>query len=240
MTFVHRRRGTFSYVSIPRHVAVIPDGNRRWARARGLPAAEGHAAGVRAIGSCAEAAFEEGVEVFTFWWGSPANLTQRDPAEVGAIVDTLSRWLSTEGAALVARMDATFEAIGRWWTLCPAIEPAVEKAARAAGPGPRRLVLLMAYDGREEIVDAARRLAGAGRDAFTVEEFGRSTWTGHLPPVDLVVRTGGDPHLSAGFLIWGIADAALSFSDEMWPDFGPDRMRAAIRDAAAMERRFGR
>jgi undecaprenyl diphosphate synthase len=223
--------------SIPRHVAVIPDGNRRWARARGLGPAEGHAAGIAAIGPAAAAAWDAGVEVFSFWWGSPANLTRRAPDEARAIVDTLDRWLRAEAPALLAAAGATFQAIGRWRELCPQIVDAVEALERGGGSGPRRLVLLMAYDGREEIVDAAERMAGAGGGLAWFE---RALWTGMLPPVDLVIRTGGEPHLSAGFLLWSIAEATLSFSDRLWPDYGPDDVRAAIERASGVQRRFGR
>jgi undecaprenyl diphosphate synthase len=220
----------------PRHLAVVPDGNRRWARARGLGPADGHRAGIANVGAVADAAFAAGVEVFTFWWGSPANLTKRAPAEVAAIADVLDRWLRGEGAALIARWGCRFDAIGRWPELCPQIRPGVEAAAAAAGDGPRRLVLLMGYDGREEILDAAERLGGRPVDA---DAFGRALWTGDLPPVDLLIRTGGEPHLSAGFLLWRIAEAQLAFPEDLWPAFGPPRLREEVERFAGLQRRHG-
>lgn len=220
-----------------RHLAVIPDGNRRWARARGLPAAEGHAAGIRNVGRIAAAAWSAGVETFTFWWGSPANLTTRDPAEVERIVGVLGDWLAGPGGRLLATHGAGFEALGRWPELCPALGGAVATACAAAGPGPRRLVLLMAYDGRDELRAAADRLGGGGPDATAFE---RALWTGHLPRVDLVLRTGGEAHLSAGFLLWQIAEARLAISRRTWPDFDPRALRATLRRAEAVDRRYGR
>lgn len=220
----------------PHHLAIIPDGNRRWARARGQGPSDGHAAGIANVGHVADAAFEAGVQVFTFWWGSPANLTKRAPAEVAAIVDVLNRWLLGPGVELLRRWNARFDAFGRWQELCPGIAPGVEAARAAAGDGPRRLVLLMGYDGREELLDAAERLGG---QPIAPEDFGAALWTGDLPPVDLLVRTGGEPHLSAGFLLWRIAEAQLSFPDVFWPAWGPNQCRAEIERFSGIERRHG-
>jgi len=221
----------------PRHLALIPDGNRRWARARGLPGPQGHLAGIDVVGDIAAAAWDAGVQVVTFWWGSPANLLARPPAEVDVITGSLSSWLSTRGAATIAAHDARFLALGRWPQLCPQIQPGIDAARHAAGAGPRTLALLMAYDGRDELLAAADRLAGSGgsRDAFAA-----ALWTGALPPVDLVIRTGGEPHLSAGFMLWQIAEARLHFSDKLWPDFAPADVGEALAAYAATERRFGR
>lgn len=220
-----------------RHLAVIPDGNRRWARARGLPVGEGHAVGVRNVGRVATTAWREGVEVFSFWWGSPANLLRREPAEVERLVGVLGDWLEGEGQGLLRASGARFDALGRWPELCPGLRGPVDTARAAAGPGPRRLVLLMGYDGRDEVRAAAEALGGGGPDA---ETFGRALWTGSLPPVDLVLRTGGEAHLSAGFYVWQIAEARLAFSRRTWPDFDPRALRAVLRRAAAVDRRYGR
>lgn len=213
---------------------MVPDGNRRWARARGLSVREGHAAGIRNVGRLARVAWEEGVEVFTFWWGSPANLTHRDPGEVADIVDVLAGWLAGPARDLLA--GRRLVVAGRWEALCPALGPALRRAQAAAGAGPQTLVLLMAYDGRDEIRDAAARVgAGADADAFT-----RALWTGTLPPVDLVLRTGGEPHLSAGFLLWQIAEARLAFTPTLWPALAPAAFRRHLARARATPRRYGR
>lgn len=225
-------------LQVPGHLAVIPDGNRRWAVARGLSPQEGHKAGIQVVGTIAEAAWEAGVDTFTVWWGSPANLLRRDPEEVAVITGCLRDWLAGNGASLLARQGAAFEAHGRWEELCPELRSGVDAARSAAGDGPRprRLVLLMAYDGREEVREAAIRLGGGGP---SFDAFGRATWTGGLPPVDLLIRTGGEPHLSAGFMIWGIADAQLAFPQALWPDYRPTDLADALRQYANTERRFG-
>lgn len=213
-----------------RHVAIIPDGNRRWARARGLHPSDGHRAGIARMGEVGAAAWEAGVEVFTFWWGSPANLQLRDEGEVKVIVGVLRDWLIQSAPSLLAAHDATFEVHGRWQELCPELSPGVRAARAAAGAGPRRLVLLMAYDGRDEL----RAAAAAGGD------FEAGLWTGHLPDVDLVVRTGGEPHWSAAFLAWRAANAQLAFPELRWPDFDADAMRVLLSGQADIDRRFGR
>ncbi|MCB9761443.1 MAG: di-trans,poly-cis-decaprenylcistransferase [Alphaproteobacteria bacterium] len=220
---------------VPRHLAIIPDGNRRWARARGLAPADGHRAGVAALGPVLEAAWDAGVEVCSFWWGSPANLTRRKPEEVAVITGALNHWLAAEGVRLVAP-ERRFHALGRWAELCPEIRPGVEAVRAAAGPGPQALALLMAYDGRDEIRAAADARGGGGASA---RDFEAALWTSALPPVDLVIRTGGEPHLSAGFLLWHIAEARLHFSPLPWPAFTPDALALALREFADTERRFG-
>jgi undecaprenyl diphosphate synthase len=223
-------------MSAPRHLALIPDGNRRWARARGLSTRAGHAAGIAALGPIAAEAWRQGVEVLTFWWGSPANLSRRAPEEVDAIISVLADALAGPLAALLAAEGAGFEAHGRWPALCPALAAPIA-ALPPPRPGAPRLVLLMAYDGRDELRAAAEALGGGGA---TAADFTAALWTGHLPPVDLVLRTGGEPHLSAGFLLWGIAEAQLHFSAKLWPDFGPADLHEALAAAAATERRLGR
>lgn len=221
-------------MAAPRHIAVIPDGNRRWARSRGLEPVAGHAAGINAMTAVIEAAWAAGVETFTFWWGSPANLTTRAPEEVAGIIAALSGWLTRSAPALLAAHDAQLSVLGRWPALCPSLIEPVQRAAASAGQGPRRLVVLMGYDGREEIL-AAAAAAGGDRQAFQA-----ALWTGGLPPVDLVVRTGGEPHLSAGFLLWWIAEARLVFSSVLWPAFTPANLRSSLVEFGAAERRFGR
>ncbi len=217
-----------------RHLAVIPDGNRRWAKKRGLSVREGHAAGIENVGRLAAAAWADGVETTTFWWGSPANLQFRSAEEVRGIVEVLADWLSGPARPLLA--GRRLHVLGRWRTLCLALIPAVSAAQAAAGDGPEALVLLMGYDGRDEIRDAAARVGGGADEA----DFTRALWTGELPPVDLVLRTGGEAHLSAGFLLWQIAEARLAFTPTLWPALTPSALRRHLAAARATPRRYGR
>lgn len=217
------------------HLAIIPDGNRRWARARGLSVQDGHRAGVAAIDNAIRAAFDVGVEVVTFWWGSPANLTQRAPDEVRGIVGALQEWLESRAPQLLQETQARFEAHGRIEALCPSLLPAIAHATERSGSGPRRVVLLMAYDGRDELREAASALAG-GR----AESLEAGLWTGHLPDVDLLLRSGGSAHLSAGFMLWRIAEARLAFLDEPWPAVTTELLRRELEHATGQARRYGR
>lgn len=211
----------------PRHLAVIPDGNRRWASRRGLGPTDGHRAGIEQVGVIARAALIAGVEVFSFWWGSPANLTRRSPDEVAGIVGVLDSWLRGVAPELCRSAGARFEVIGRWRELCPSLAPAIEALPTE---GEKTIVLLMAYDGREEIRDAASQPG----------DFEASLWTAHLPPVDLLIRTGGGAHFSAGFLLWQLAESQLSFPEPMWPAFSVEDLQSELSRYAATERRFGR
>jgi len=180
-------------------------------------------------------AFSRRAEVFSFWWGSPANLLEREPAEVRTIVQSLGGWLTGECPALLRDTGADFRIVGRWQEICPELEPGVEAARAAAQTGGPTLVVLMAYDGRDEIAAASAASSGGGRAG--IESL---LWTAGLPPVDLVVRTGGTTHLSAGFMLWHIAEAELHFSEKPWPDFTVEDLGAAIARYSTSERRFGR
>ncbi|MCA9573815.1 MAG: undecaprenyl diphosphate synthase family protein [Myxococcales bacterium] len=218
-----------------RHLAIIPDGNRRWARARGMSAQEGHIAGIGAIDGAIREAFAQGVEMVTFWWGSPANLTQRAPEEVRGIVDALGDWLDGPAQRLLRDTDARFGAFGRIDELCPELRPKLDRALGAASAGPRQVTLLMGYDGRDELREAARTFArGASQ---SLEE---GLWTAGLPDVDLLLRSGGSAHLSAGFMLWHIAEARLAFVDEPWPAVTPAVVRRELEAAGAQTRRYGR
>lgn len=228
---------------IPTHLAIIPDGNRRWARDQGLPVAEGHARGIANVGPIARTAWEAGVEVFSFWWGSPANLQRRSADEVAAIVGVLGRWLQDRAPMLLAEHDARFSIYGRWQEFCPELADGVAAATAASGAGPRRLVLLMAYDGREELAAAAASREPPGRAPTTgapdVRSLASRLWTADLPDVDLVIRTAGEPHLSAGFLLWHIAEAQLAFPQPPWPAYTPTHLRDELERFSGTERRFG-
>lgn len=222
-------------MTLVRHLAIIPDGNRRWARARGLSPEQGHAHGISAFTPLIQHAFQHGVETFTFWWGSPANLQRRSRSEVAAIVASLAGWLEQACPELLRAFDCQLELLGRWQELCPELGQPLAKAQAASGQGARRIVVLMAYDGREELVAAVKTAADAGASA----DFPARLWTAHLPPVDLLIRTGNSSHLSAGFMLWSIAEARLAFPSLMWPDMTADELGRVLTEAGSQERRYG-
>ena len=239
----------------PRHIAFIPDGNRRWAKSSGLTVAEGHIAGMHALGPVATEAWAGGASVVTFWWGSPANLQQRDPEEVANIIRVLADWLPGMGVELLQAHDAALALGGRWRELAPALIPAVDRAqkelerpAGARAPS-RKLLVLIGYDGQDEILEAAAHAhrAETGKADGTAgiidrDAFEAALWTGTAPPVDLVVRSAaaGEPHLSAGFMLWHIANAQFCWLPDYWPAVRPEHVRRAIDSYRGRERRLGK
>ncbi|MBV9884889.1 MAG: isoprenyl transferase [Sphingomonadaceae bacterium] len=221
--------------SVPRHVAIIMDGNGRWAKARGLPRAAGHRAGAEAARAVLRAAGEAGVQCLTLYAFSSENW--RRPAQEIADLTGLLRFyiqrelsnLHKEGIRLKILGDHNaFEA-----DVAKMVDKAVEKTAAN-----RRMTLAIAlnYGGRSEIVRAARAAAAAGE--IDEEAIERALDTSDLPPLDLLIRTSGEHRLS-NFLLWQAAYAELLFVDTLWPDFDGDALRAALADYARRERRYG-
>jgi len=219
-----------SYFSIQStlHIAIIMDGNGRWALGRGLPRVAGHRAGAEAVRRVVEAAPELGIGVLTLFAFSADNW-RRPPAEVAALMALFGRFLESETESCVEN-GVRLEVIGRRDRLDESLRRAIERteAITAAGTG-LRLRLAVDYSGRDAILAAAKELPALSRDALG----------GALgPPVDLLIRTGGERRLS-DFLLWECAYAELVFSRRMWPDFGAQDLAGAVREFRGRERRFG-
>ena len=228
------------------HVAIIPDGNRRWAQTRGLPHFAGHRAGSEALETllASDAAME--IDWFTFWAASVDNLTKRPPAEV-RFLDALfaERFRALARDAEIHRRKVRIRVLGEWTRHLskPAQAAIRETIAATAAYADRVLTILLAYDGVRDTLRAVRRVVRAARRGpsfrVTAKLMTRHLMTGGLPPVDLVIRTGGEPHWSAGFLMWHVTNAQLVFLERPWPDFTPADLAAAIREYRIRERRFG-
>lgn len=230
--------------STPRHVAIIMDGNGRWARQRALPRIGGHRAGIKPVRECVEYCAEQGVEALTLFAFSSENW-RRPPEEVrglmGLLLDTVKREvdeLDTNGIRV--------RFIGDRQKLSPKLESATRAAeAQTAGNRGMQLVIAIAYGGRWDLAQAARRLAydvAAGRlDPSMIDEstLGHALVTADLPDVDLLVRTGGEKRIS-NFLLWNVAYSELYFSELLWPEFGPAELGRAFDFYARRQRRFGR
>jgi undecaprenyl diphosphate synthase len=225
---------------VPRHVAVIMDGNRRWARAHGVPEAQGHAAGVSAIRPIVEHASERGIEVLTIYAFSRENW-QRSSTEVETLIGLLEAAILDETPRLVEE-GVQVRLAGRIEELPAATRASIEEAI-AVTAGGRRMTLNVAfnYSSRSEIVDAVRAYLRDGNDADALDEaaVSRYLYNADLPALDLLVRTGGDQRIS-NFLLWQAAYAELYFCDRFWPDFTPADLDAAIAEFARRARRFGR
>jgi undecaprenyl diphosphate synthase len=225
---------------LPRHVAIIMDGNRRWARARDLPELEGHAAGVEAIRGLLRHAVRRGVPVLTLYAFSRENWARSDD-EVAGLFGLLEGAIRSETDEL-RRQGVRVRLLGRSDELPPDTRASIEEALAATADGERLLLnIAFNYAGRTELVDAVRRLVASGAAPGEIDEMAVSAalYTTGMPDPDLVIRTGGEQRLS-NFLIWQSAYAELYFCEALWPDFGPEAFDAALLEFARRHRRFGR
>ncbi len=225
---------------LPRHVAIIMDGNRRWARARDLPELDGHAAGVEAIRGLLRHAVRRGIPVLTLYAFSRENWARSDD-EVSGLFGLLEAAIRSETDEL-RRQGVQIRLLGRREELPNETRQSIEEALGATEGGERLLLnIAFNYAGRTELVDAVRRLVADGTSPDHIDEAAVSAalYTAGMPDPDLVIRTGGEQRLS-NFLIWQSAYAELYFCDALWPDFGPEAFDAAVLEFARRNRRFGR
>jgi undecaprenyl diphosphate synthase len=224
---------------LPRSVAIILDGNSRWAAARGLPTAEGHRAGTRALRRTVEAAIELGIESLTVYAFSTENWL-RPTAEVEDLMEIFGETIERELPDL-AEQGVRTRFIGRRDRAPEWLQQAMAHLERET-EDKQRLQLWIAFDygGRAEIVEAVKRLLanGASAEALDEQAFSRYLYAPELPDPDLLIRTSGELRIS-NFLLWQLAYAELVFVDTLWPDFGGDQLREALEAYAGRRRRFG-
>ncbi len=222
------------------HVAIIMDGNGRWATRRGLPRVVGHRAGAKAVHRVVETAPNLGVGVLTLFAFSADNW-QRPRYEVSTLMRLFSEYLACETPRLLAN-GICLTVIGRRDRLPASLREAIEAAETATAPGnAMHLRVAVDYSARDAIVHAAARIAS--REQPTRDEFARLIGEamhagGPTPDVDLLIRTSGEKRLS-DFLLWECAYAELYFTDRLWPDFGPAELEAALGEFRRRDRRFG-
>ncbi len=229
---------------LPRHVAIIMDGNGRWATSRGLPRVAGHSEGVKAVRNTLRAAGEVGIEYLTLYAFSSENWN-RPSHEVSTLMSLLERSIERELPELMAR-NVRFRVIGRPNGVPPEVQRPIDHVvdATAANSG-LTLVMAFNYGARDEIVDAFRQLAKDVRDGRVEPEeidevrIGRALYTGGIPDPDLLIRTSGEMRLS-NFLLWQVAYTELWVTPTRWPDFGPRELYLAVADFQQRDRRFGR
>lgn len=230
-------------VRIPRHIAIIMDGNGRWAQARGFPRIFGHRNGAAVVRSIVEECGLLGVECLTLYSFSLENW-KRPTDEVQALMDLYTTYVEGESQQLMAE-NIRFRQIGRREGLPPPVLAAVDRltAMTAGNTGPT-LCLAVNYGARAEIVDAARAIAEqvrSGRlspDQIDEAVISKNLYTDGLPDPDLLIRTAGEMRVS-NYLLWQISYAELHVTDVLWPDFGVEDLHRAIRDYAGRSRRFG-
>lgn len=229
---------------IPRHIAIIMDGNNRWAKKRGLPGGAGHKAGVESVRRVMEACAEQGVEVLTLFAFSSENW-RRPKEEVSALMSLLLNALKREVKRL-DKNDIRLRVIGNRERFSEAIQKHMEEAERLTANNSRFTVVVAAdYGGQWDITRAAQRVAERVAKGelqpsdISPEIIGEEIAIGDLPPPDLCIRTGGERRIS-NFLLWQMAYTELYFTDVFWPDFGKEDLLKALRDFACRERRYGR
>ncbi|RAU22565.1 di-trans,poly-cis-decaprenylcistransferase [Paramagnetospirillum kuznetsovii] len=227
----------------PAHIAIIMDGNGRWAKARGLPRTAGHKRGAESVRRTVEAAREMGVSYLTLYGFSSENW-KRPAGEVTDLMGLLRLYLRNEVNHL-HKNGIRLKVIGDRERLGPDIVRLIEDAeAKTAANSALTLVLALSYGGRQEMVEAARRVAAdvaAGRlspDAIDEDVVGSRLFTAGIPDPDLIIRTSGEKRIS-NFLLWQGAYAELVFIETLWPEFGRAELESAIQEFHGRDRRYG-
>lgn len=237
-------------MNFPKHVAIIPDGNRRWAKKNKLASFLGHDTGSKVAENIINEAFTLKIPCFTFWGCSVSNIVKRPKNEVSF----LFRIFETQFKKMLENKDieknkVKVNVFGRWKELFPqttvqAIERVIKKTKNHHN---YQLNFMLAYGGKEEMIEVIKIIVDTkGRNKDTVIDEGmvkNNLWTKDLPPVDLIIRTGeGDSmaHMSDGFMMWDASDAHLYFSKTLWPDFNKKEFKKAIDAFSAVEKRFGK
>jgi len=227
----------------PRHVAIIMDGNGRWAQQRGLPRLAGHERGSKSIRECVEAAMEAGVEFITLYAFSSENW-KRPAAEVTGLMLLLERFLD-EKAREMKEEGVRLLTIGRTAELPKACQRKLADVINlTAGNDKLKVILALSYSGRTEIVDAVRKIVAEARtgelneDAVTPEFIASHLYTADIPDPDLLIRTSGEMRLS-NFLLWQLSYTEIHVTPKLWPDFTKADFHAALEDYRNRNRRFG-
>ena len=216
------------------HVAIIMDGNGRWAKRRGLPRALGHRRGVEAVRKLVRAVEPLGIDCLTLYAFSSENW-KRPEDEIDHLMGLLRRFIETDLPEFIAN-DVRLKIIGDYRALAPDIVDSIEDAIERTSGGKRILAVALNYGSQQEIARAAALAAQEGE--VSEASISRHLYTADLPPLDLLIRTSGEVRLS-NFLLWQAAYAEMVFTDVLWPDYTPEHLKAALDAFAARERRFG-
>lgn len=229
-------------MNIPRHVAIIPDGNRRWAKAKGLPSFEGHRiAAEKTLPDLLKKASELGIEYFTFWAISTDNLKSRSKEEMSNLLKLLRIFLQNRLSEF-KRNNVKLKVIGDLKKLPENLQKdivnATQKTEKNTGA---TFILALNYGGRDELIRSIRRIYNSEFKigGLTVEGFGAYLDTAGIPDPDLIIRTGGEKRLS-GFMSWQSEYSELYFSDIYFPDFNASELKKAVEDYSSRQRRFGK
>jgi len=231
--------------NLPNHIAIIPDGNRRWAKKRGLPAWEGHEAGAQNLEKLIKFSSQKGVQCLSFWGSSLDNLKKRPLPEKQALLKIYEKYFSRliENKD-ISEKEVKINFIGRWQEQFPqSLQKIINQIIHKTRNYQKKILnFFLAYSGTDEMIEAVKRMVEkyGSPEEITSKIVKDNLLTREIPAVDLVIRTGGEPHLSSGFMMWDTADAQLYFSQEYFPDFDEKKFNAALQDYAERQRRFGK
>ena len=217
-----------------KHVAIIMDGNGRWAKRKHLPRVMGHRKGVEAVRALVRSLKHTSIECLTLYAFSSENW-KRPEDEVDDLMDLMRKFIRSDLPEFIAN-DVKLHILGDWQGLAPDIVDMLEDALAQTSGGSRTLAVALNYGAQAEIVQAARAAAAAGE--VTEDSLAAHLYTAPLPPLDLLIRTSGDVRLS-NFLLWQAAYAEMMFTEVLWPDFTPQHLQDALDQFAHRERRFG-
>lgn len=229
--------------NIPNHVVIIPDGNRRWAKDRGLLPWEGHEEGAQNVERLVREARELGIPEVSWWGSSLENIKKRPLAEVSALFDVYTKYFKNVLASEeVKEGKVKIRIIGRFREQFPrSLVKLLDEVVRATEKAEGYILnIFLAYSGDDDMLSAIQNLAASGKRDITKEDVKGALMTRDLLPVDYLIRTGGDPHISAGFMMWDTANAELFFTNTLFPDFGPEAFREAIAEYSNRARRGGK
>ncbi|MFA5994002.1 MAG: polyprenyl diphosphate synthase [Parcubacteria group bacterium] len=231
--------------NMPNHLAIIPDGNRRWAKERGLQPWDGHESGAENMEELIRYALKKGIHCLTFWGSSVDNLKKRPMQEKKALLDIYKKYFTKMLTNPdIDEQEARINFIGKWEEQFPdslknILYAIIEKTKKYEK---RMLNFMLAYNGDDDMLQAVQKIQDRCEVGMEVTAgiLKQNLMTANLPAVDYLVRTGGDAHLSAGFMMWDVANAQLYFAQEKFPDFNEEKLEQALMEYATRQRRFGK
>lgn len=234
-------------IEIPNHVAIILDGNRRWAKKRGYNPWIGHKYGAKKVEEILKAALDLKIPYISLWGSSLDNLAKRSKKETSFLLEIFKKeFIKLAKDKDIHKNKVRIEVLGRWKEMFPeevkqSIQQAINKTKNYNNIF---LNFFLAYSGIDEMMQAIKNIVNLARNKkdlkITPQLIKNNLFTYDLPPVDYLIRTGGEPHLSCGFMMWDIADTRLYFSDKLWPDFTKEDFICAIKEYKKFKRRFGK
>lgn len=249
MSKISQKKIIIDKKNLPQHVVIVPDGNRRWAKQRGLVPWRGHLKGAEKTKELLQTVLDLGIYCLSLWGGSYENLTKRSKVEINVLFRIYQRYFRQLAKRKeIHQNQVKVNVIGRWLEILPnkGIQAIKELMEVTQNYNQHLLNFFIAYNGTDEMLCAIKSILKEGRKnknlKVTPELLKKHLWSGQLPPVDFLIRTGtqDDPHNSVGFMMWQTANSQYYFTNTMYPDFGRKEFIKAIKDFQRRERRLGK